>query len=185
MSSDLWFLASSRGEALEMIERKILYYPTILVPSRWLKWATLYWDKTSSIVPSGWEDTSSFVHPPNDDDYRTMNHLWEEGLFEPTRPDSFWKKTRQLRRALGDEFDEALYSPGFQTQINRNWHRNPTNRVHQDKLSERILEHLRHSKLARVDRKNPSWLLVEENTSLLYMGLLAKHLADADAEFLW
>ena len=34
-----------------MTERKVLYYPTILVPLSWLRWSILYWDKVSSIIP--------------------------------------------------------------------------------------------------------------------------------------
>lgn len=44
------------------MERKIIYYPTIIVPSEWAKWAILYFDKVSSIIPKG-VDYREVVNP--------------------------------------------------------------------------------------------------------------------------
>ena len=65
-----------------MSERKILYYPTILVPTRWLKWTMLYWDKVSSIVPEKWEeDMPKFRNPQHGEFYGAMKYLQDEGEY--------------------------------------------------------------------------------------------------------
>ena len=166
-----------------MIERKILYYPTILVPSRWLRWAMLYWDKVSSIVPDGWEDKTEMVQPLHKEYYKTMVYLWEKGLFEPTRPRDFWRKAPRAGSVLEEEFKEIVSSKKFQVRINKNWQENTMFRMHTDKASLRIFRFLHKAKLAKVDRQDPSWYFVEENTSLLYLGLLAKRLADVDIDY--
>lgn len=166
-----------------MIERKILYYPTILVPSRWLKWAMLYWDKVSSIVPDGWEDKTELIQPLHKEYYKTMVYLWEKGLFEPTRPREFWRNVPRAGSVLEEEFRETVSSKKFQVRVNKNWQKNTMFRIHSDKASLRIFRFLHKAKLAKVDRQDPSWYFVEENTSLLYLGLLAKHLADVDIDY--
>jgi len=65
--------------------RKIIYYPTIIVPSEWTKWAVLYFDKVSSIIPEGL-DYREVVNPWNEQDFKIMKILIEEGELEPTDP---------------------------------------------------------------------------------------------------
>lgn len=165
-----------------MIERKILYYPTILAPTRWLKWATFYWDKVSSIIPEGWEHKPTLSRQKQQEHYKTMKYLWkEEDVFEPTRPRSLFNP--MLASNLKREFTELVNTPNFQATINREWMRNPIGRIHTDKFSNGILDFLTDMKLAKMDKKDNEWYLVEESTSLLYMALLAKHLADVDPDY--
>ena len=65
--------------------RKIIYYPTIIVPSEWTKWAVLYFDKVSSIIPKGL-DYRVVVNPWNEQDFKIMKILIEEGELELTDP---------------------------------------------------------------------------------------------------
>lgn len=174
-----------------MIERKILYYPTILVPSSWLKWAVLYWDKVSSIVPESWEDNPVLGNRQDRDCYNAMNYLWrEEGLFEPTRPGFSHEKgfenirvTMRAHEKLIDELEMFLKDPKFMSSINKDWKRYPMHRIHQDKLSRRALDVLRKLGLVERDKQDSNWFFAEEKVSLLYMALLAKNLADLDIDY--
>ncbi len=67
--------------------------------------------------------------------------------------------------------------------INKNWKRNPIWRVHSDKISQKVYEFLHDRGLAEVDKESWDWILMEEKTSLLYMSLLAKYLADVNPDF--
>lgn len=162
-----------------MSERKILYYPTILVPTRWLKWTILYWDKVSSIVPKIWEDEMkekpSFKNPQDEETYRVMRYLEDEGEYEPTIPSYVH---------LISEFKEIIRSPQFQSKIDRNWRKNKTiGRVHKDKVSYGVGDFLEDDDLMMKDEMDPNWFLMEENTSMLFMALLAKYLADVDSDY--
>lgn len=168
-----------------MSERKILYYPTILVPLRWLKWAILYWDKVSSIVPHDWKNELLLKYSRNKESYKVMKFLEGEGEFEFTRPDSLFHQTRDWGtvKAFKTELKEIVNSPQFQSKINKNWRKNPIWRIHWDKISNRIYEFLREKELAEEDKQNNNWILVEENASLIYMALLAKYLADVNLDY--
>jgi len=172
-----------------MSQRKILYYPNILVPSSWLKWAILYWDKASSIVPTSWEEKPVFENNYEKKCYNSMTFLREQGLFEPTRPeysysDDRWKK-RQAHRELLSELKEFLKSPNFVSNIRRDWTKRPIYRIHRDKMSYETIEVLEKSNLAVRERQGFEfvWFYVEKNTYLLYMALLAKNLADIDVYY--
>lgn len=165
-----------------MINRKVLYYPTILVPSRWLKWGIFYWDTVSSIVPYGWDRNPILIGPRSRKSFNDMKYLREEMEFEPTRPDRLIRR-RQAVQNLKNEFFDIVRSSEFESSINKNWRENSRGRIHRDKLSNEIIEFLRRRGLADIQRGDSKWFLVEEKTSLLYMALLAKHLADMDIHF--
>lgn len=163
-----------------MIERKLLYYPTIVVPSRWLRWAVFYWDKVSSIVPYDWERRPLLTTSWQKDHFKTMKYLWRREEFEPTRPRHLLR--RRSTRSFREEFIETVSSPQFQISIRKDWVRSP-GRIHKDKFTKAILDFLVRLKLAREDPHDTRWFLVEEKTSLLYMALLAKHLSDVDPDY--
>lgn len=176
------------GTCINMIGRKILYYPTILVPSLWLKWAMLYWDKVSSIVPSDWQNTLELVDPRLIEDYENMDFLQKEGLFEPTRPADFWREHGRIGTALEREFRQIILSENFLESLTSNWEgggwtKNPIDKIHSDKISDNILAFLDRFMLVKRDEENPSWFFLEEKISRLYMSLLAKHLADVDPDY--
>ena len=167
-----------------MIDRKILYYPTILAPAHWLKWATLYWDMASSIIPYGWERNPVIVHPQHKKDHYTMQYLQEEGLFTPTRPGDLLRGRRERKsEAFFEELRRIVTSVEFQACTEKNWVRNPVYRIHGDKFTHQILSFLHELGLTDIDSQDSSWFFVEKNTALLYMGLLAKHLADQEIDF--
>jgi len=163
------------------MERKIIYYPTIIVPSEWAKWAVLYFDKVSSIIPKG-VDYKEVVNPWNEKDFKIMKILMEEGEFEPTDPQHllFQREKWANREMLIKEFKKIVTSKEFQSIINKNWERMPIWKVHWDKVSKGIYEFLHKQGLAKRER---NWILMEEKTSLLYMSLLAKYLADVNPDF--
>jgi hypothetical protein len=172
-----------------MVQRRILYYPNILVPSRWLKWAIFYWDKASSIIPTKWEEKPVLKNAYDEKCYENMTYLREEGLFEPTRPEYSYPdnrgKKKQAHEKLLNELEEFLKFPSFMNNIRRNWTKNPMYRIHRDKMSYETLEVLEKSKLAVREQRDLDfvWFDVEKNTYLLYMALLAKNLADIDADY--
>ena len=168
-----------------MMERKIIYYPTIVVPSYWAKWAVLYFDKVSSIIPQDL-NFKEVINPWNEKDFETMRILMHEGELEPSDPqDLLWKETKEWEnvKAFEEEFKEIVTSNTFKSIINRNWRRNPIWKVHRDKLSSEIYEFLHDQELVEEDRKSWNWILMEKKTSLLYMSLLAKYLADIEPDF--
>ncbi|MCW7080574.1 MAG: DUF6236 family protein [Candidatus Methanospirare jalkutatii] len=166
------------------MERKIIYYPTIIVPSEWAKWAVLYFDKVSSIIPKG-VDYREVVNPWNEKDFKIMKILMKEGEFEPTDPQHLLSQREKWanREMLIKEFKKIITSSKFQSIINKNWKRRPIWKVHRDKVSNGIYEFLHEQGLAEVDKKSPNWILMEKKTNLLYMSLLAKYLADVNPDF--
>lgn len=166
-----------------MLERKIIYYPTIVVPSQWAKWAVLYFDKVSSIIPQnlGFKEV---VGSWNKNDFETMKILIDEGELEPSDPQSLVSQAHWSSvEAFEKEFKEIVVSKSFQSIINRKRKRNLIWRVHKDKVSYRTYEFLHELGLAEKDKENYNWFLMEEKTSLLYISLLAKYLADLDPDF--
>jgi len=164
--------------------RKIIYYPTIIVPSEWAKWAVLYFDMVSSIIPEGL-DYREVVNPWNEKDFKIMKILMEEGKLESTDPKYLLSQKEKWasREMLIEEFKKIVTSSKFQSIINKNWERRPIWKVHWDKVSNGIYEFLHGQGLAEEDKKSSNWILMEEKTSLLYMSLLAKYLADVNPDF--
>lgn len=169
------------------MNRTILYYPTIDIPSpSWLKHAALYWDEVSSIVPKSWDD-KILINLSTD-----IQYLMAEGQFRPIKPEDLifktdnWDAFEQFRK----ELEETVSSKEFQRLINRQpfstyrVHSNKveqklTSRIHANKTSDSIFYFLSEASLAKRE-SHSDWLLFEKNTALLYMSLLAKYLADID-----
>jgi hypothetical protein len=199
----------------DKLERKILYYPTIIIPQYWLKQTILYWDRVSSIAPGlledYFEDTRVFLEAP----FRDMKTLMEAGEYKPIRPE-------EHRVNIKNEFQEMLESQQFKEKINPMWsdyvhflfEENPyeitsfrgigrpkrrfnqenailestkyipnIGRVHKQKMYDDIIRMLERKKLAILDESNPEWYFMEGNTSMLYMALLAKYLANEDTDY--
>ena len=175
------------------VERKILYYPTILVPSRWMKWALLYWDKVCSIVPEDWEDNFVHVHQailPDIADfqffgdyarqkktYLDMKYLKETGEFEPIIPfDYGWEYWSYVL----DDFKKIINTEEFQSL--RNYLKNSGRttfdwRLDIDRFPTKIYIFLQENNLIeKVDSEN-NWFYLEHETFLIYKALLAKYSA--------
>jgi hypothetical protein len=159
------------------MERKIIYYPTILVPAEWQIKTLLYWDKISSIVPVAWDEAISesiaLSSPQVKKSYNMMKYLESEGEFEPVRPEYV---------PLEKEFKQIVESADFKEKINKNWLNSkiPDSAIpmHRDKISTNVYYFLHENDLARQVKGVEDWYLMEKNTSLIFMALLAKYLAE-------
>jgi hypothetical protein len=134
-------------------------------------------------VPRGWENVPSNVNRVQKKDYETMTFLWESEAFEPTRPSDLWYFAPRKGTMLQNEFVEIVDSAEFRSRINKNWRKNRLFRISIDKMLMSTIELMRERHLAVRDMKRPDWYFVEENASLLYMSLLAKHLAETDIDY--
>ena len=171
----------------EKPKKTILYYPTIAIPTGpWLRQALLYWDEIGSIVPEQWAKVNNY---PADIDY-----LVGEGVFRPFRPETFIRPLgfEAERKNLDREFRALVRSAGFrrlrvsgkpkrdkhirQKDFSQNWG------IHNTKVTHQLYGFLEQEGLVRVDQEHPEWYLFEENTAFLYMSLLAKYVADVDAQ---
>jgi hypothetical protein len=184
-----------------MLEREILYYPTILVPSRWQRRTILYWDKISSIVPGKWDDElgpNSFRgNQQAEQSYRDMKYLESKGEFEAIRPEN-----RPV--PIDTEFKQIINSSELDKKVDHNWKdfsmskqmdkfklerifnkdlRESFSFVHKDKMTNHLYDFLFEKNLVLDENIDENWFLMEKHTSLLYMALLAKYLAEFEAEF--
>lgn len=155
-------------------KRKLIYYPSILVPARWQRMTVLYWDKISSIVPEQWDDEvrlrPNFGDPQADRSYLDMKYLESEGEYEPIRPENvpihlkneFARRIDSLRLSKGNKSNqEVSYFP-----------------LHKGKTTGQLCDLLRDKKLVYNGLIDENWIYVEKDAYLLYMSLLAKYLAD-------
>ena len=181
--------------------RDILYYPTILVPSKWQKRTILYWDKISSIVPEKWDDelgsNPSFGNQQVDQSYRDMKYLESQGEFEAIRPENkpvpIDGEFKQIINSLNlnDKiyenwkiFSNYMYKDIYEIKenFNRNWIE-PFSFVHKDKMTTHLYDFLFEKNLVLNEDTDENWYLMEKITALLYMALLAKYLAEFETEF--
>jgi hypothetical protein len=168
-----------------MIQRKAIYYPTIIPPLSWLKKAVFYWDKVSSIIPEEWEKNPVIDSPYAKKSYETVKTLIGEGIFEPTRTNS--------NQGLNENFDlyynlyrelQELCAKGIIKKRKKiNLESEQYFRIHNKKLSLQISVFFDKLGLLKRDIKKLDWLSLEKKTSLIYMALLAKALADIDPDF--
>ncbi len=176
-------------------KRTILYYPTISIPnSSWLRQALLYFDEVASIVPTDvyWSHEVGKALVPLTPD---IEYLQGEGAFRRIPPEFLFMQEKEdnWERAhkLTDEFTEAINSEPFKRLLDANKDRHTFVKLHKGKLEGtnfnlNIIEYLSDKNLIKFDKQYPQyggeWFLVEENTALLYMSLLAQALADVDKE---
>jgi hypothetical protein len=97
---------------------------------------------------------------------------------------------RALIREFEDEFTAAVTSDAFERLLSQQRHRKLDARLHEDKMSHRMMLFLIDKNLAQFDegdeersRYESRWFLVEQKTALLYMSLLAKYLANTMENF--
>lgn len=160
-------------------KRCILYYPTISIPTgKWLRQSLLYWDEVGSIVPQRYEDdTPLLAYSPD------IQYLKTEGVFRPFRPDeSLFRQGYDKPYEFEEEFKAILASPAFQRLIPPRQDRTLSSKIHRDKISENLFYFLNREGLAKQDENDYMWFQFESNTALLYMAVLAKHIADEDID---
>lgn len=168
--------------------RCILYYPTITVPNgRWLRQALLYWDEIGSVVPYG-QDRRDYL--PNDKD---TAYLMEQGVYKPFRPmtlleghyDDYELFVAEFRSILNSTTSPILPT-ATRSLVNRGVRADQDalartcSRIHQNKVSSGMFRFLQQRGLARRIHNDQEWYYFENKTALLYMALLAKHLARID-----
>lgn len=158
--------------------RTILYYPTIDVPnSSWLRHAILYWDEVSSIVPQDYEGNSL------NDLSAEVQFLISEGEFNPIRPDglmSHWENLQKFETEFLSIVKNPLYGAFVQQNVygasKNNTEERHWSRIHRNKTTDSLFYALNEKGLAK-EHDDRDWYKFETNTALLYMSILAKHLA--------
>jgi hypothetical protein len=165
-------------------KRAILYYPTISVPDgRWLRQAILYWDEIGSIVSDTWDERqrAEFSTPETE-------FLENVGQYRAHSPQDLlrgprWTEIKELHKEFKEIIKSDLFAAalGFKpSRIKR--YRPPVKlnaRIHLDKVSGELFHYfLKPNGLA--EDNDDGWFMFEEKTALLYMSLLAKHLADVE-----
>ncbi len=176
------------------MKRNILYYPTIDIPNEdWIRNAIIYWDEISSIVPMDYENRPVRDFSPN------IQYLKDNGIFRPIKPETFFNSPNNNIENFELEFIEIIESPEFNrvripgvrySRIHNqkmNIHRDKLNKkqtfeVHNDKVSNNILQILADRELVDKETISSEWVKVESKTALLYMSLLAKYIAEIDKE---
>jgi hypothetical protein len=176
-------------DSAPLTRRTILYYPTIAIPAgTWLRQAALYWDEVAAIVPERWEATNEY---PSD-----IRALSDAGQFRPIRPEDLFRPSYDVSavKSLWRDFRSRLDDPLFTRQLTQGPGAHLGKRgflltydVWNEKLpiqGDKLIDDLVRRKLLRRptgDENDVYWL--EPNTALLYLGLLAKYLADKDANY--
>lgn len=158
--------------------RTILYYPTIDVPNgSWLRHALLYWDEVSSIVPEDYEGNLLNDLSPE------VQFLISEGEFSPIRPEdlmSHWENLQKFESEFLGIVGNPLYNAFVQQNIygasKKNTEERHWSRIHRNKTSDSLFRALAQKGLAK-RHDDSDWYKFETNTALLYMSILAKHLA--------
>jgi hypothetical protein len=171
----------------EATEKILLYYPTIDIPSKsWIMQGIMYWDKIGSIVPNSYDEHL----PPNLRYSERLQPLYDAKLFRPFNPEDLWRLDDWRGDAFEDfktELLETLDSDGFQEKLSRK--RNFDAPIHPEKLftepvyTEKINDILRYELGQRnlIDEsKSGKYIYFERNAALVYMAVLAKHLANID-----
>ena len=169
------------------MNRTILYYPTIDIPSNdWLKHAVLYWDEVSSIVPDDKKLRNRLSG--------ALDYLRHEGHFRPIHPetlvhqDNNWEVlqefSNEVKNVVGSkEFESFLFRKNRISRPSQSKLKNAElifTEIHSNKTTYSLVEFLRERGLIR--RTNQEWIEMEQTTALLYMSILAKYLADMDAD---
>ncbi|MBN2116287.1 MAG: hypothetical protein JW730_06945 [Anaerolineales bacterium] len=160
------------------MERTLLYYPTIVIRNdQWIRQSILYWDSIGSIVPYGMEGK---LHQSYD-----IEILQREGLFRVYQPDDYVQRNQRLtsefeaiiddKYLLNSELPKRLPEPrplGDTGKFMRDW-------LFEKKMYHRLAEKLVEKSLAR---REGDKLLMNPQLAMIYMALLAKHMANDDQE---
>jgi hypothetical protein len=166
------------------MNRTVLYYPTIAIPDNWwLRQAVFYFDEVGSIVPQTmtWAGDSLGQLIPLTPE---LEFLQQERIFRAISPEQL---------TLGRGWEEAWELQGdlraiVTTERHRAQRTDEYVHLHRGKTNESILNILQSEGLIKPAESTPykgeawEWMLVEKNTALLYLSLLAKYLSAIDKE---
>lgn len=152
--------------------RTLLYYPTFRLPSdEWLKNALLYWDEVGSIVPEEY-----FGEVAKNE---TIGYLYEAGIykrFEPRNVTRDYTITEQLHQDFRNRLDSQEFSI-----VSRKAPTKETFTIEFDKMFYEAWHELRTRNLTDSDFDGRP-IVLRMPAAVLYMGLLAKYLSEADYE---
>lgn len=150
---------------------KLMYYPSILIPSEWIKKAILYTDEISSIYPYSFTSVEGIRERQSLAD---MQFLEAEGLYRYSRPEEL--SSDKFNRILSDliiDFDESklkILRENFKSDVVKY-------EIYKSKMDGEIGRFLVSNGLAKNNdfHCNGNSLVVEKETALKYMSLLATY----------
>lgn len=164
------------------MKRKLLYYPTILIPMEWMKCSILYWDSIASIVPEDL-DLMEISGERELESFSCMKYLKDEQIYIPSKPDDIFPKDE---KSLNAEFLSIVNTPEYLTEARKRVTQSYWWSLYESKATVEIIGFLIDNGIAKRDcflGIYGSTILVEPYTAFLYMGLLAKYLSDYDGDF--
>lgn len=155
------------------MSRTLLYYPTFEIPSeQWLKDGLLYWDGVGSIVP---ERFKQVLETPG------LKYLSDKGLYRRFDPEPLVEDQRTSEE-LAKEFIKRLDSPEFAEEMKK-----PSSERYWGIAFEKMTINCWEAVVDREltpDRSYPDeWIRVKEPAAAIYMGMLARHLALKDPQY--
>ena len=157
--------------------RKILYYPSILIPPDWIRGAILYWDKISSIMPKSFED-AVIEGKEEKESINVINELKEEGVFTASRPyKAFYHEINN--RTLNSEFMKIIESSMYDNnkEYYAHWE------IYDSKLQVDVIRFLQEKGLISKLHENDRFIYVEAKAAQIYMSLLAKYIANSSPDY--
>ena len=158
-------------------EKILLYYPTIDIPSAsWVRQGIMYWDKIGSIVPQAYDNHL----PPHLRYSDQLQPLYDAKLFRPFDPGELFNKgwKQNAVQKFETELFKILDSESFLAKLPEPSQRKVETELYFEKVNDYVYEKLKERNL--VGERKDEFIYFEENTSLVYMAVLAKYLAEID-----
>lgn len=119
--------------------------------------------------------------------YDTMKILIDEGELVSMYPEMLTRDYTYLNDFKEEFFEIVNYLISRKRLSKSFWkvHKDKveTIKVHRDKISSELYSFLEERGLAIEDEQNTDWILMEQNTALLYISLLAKYLAELNRDY--
>ena len=157
------------------MERTLLYYPTIDIPSiDWLYSGLLYSDKISSIVPFWDIDDERFPS--------TLKYLVDENQYKPIFIQRVLSRYNKDFKEFEDYFISTISSDEF-CKLNQKKNEitgDHFEQLYNQKLTDNIRFYLENRGL--IKRKNDGTIITDEMVALFYMGVLAQYVAKVEKE---
>lgn len=142
-----------------------------MIPVDWMKWALLYWDKISSIVPSSFDISRD---SGDKERYSSMQYLMDQDIYSAIPPENVFRKSdpTDFENIFIQSMESAVQPPLEETSMK--WE------IYRCKLTDNVFDYLKDKNLILSGQYLDSSVIVSTFTAVLYMGLLASHLAAND-----
>jgi len=156
---------------------KLMYYPTILIPSTWLKKAIFLSDEISSIYPYGFSPSLDGLRDKQA--FSDMEYLKACGLYSYSRPEDLTRYIyKRILKDLSGQLNQEILG-----EIRQNFSTDSTKfEIYKSKMDMDIVRYLIDNKIAKDNNHNHS-VLVEENVAMMYMSILASYSATHKKNF--